>query len=75
MDVTPLWYGWLAAELRERDIAPVVFNLEGGYSPEKCALAAEWVVKGLTVEPADRILAALGLVRCCLPPPLSIPLG
>ena len=61
MDVTPEWFGWLAAELRERAIAPVVFNLEGGYSPESCAEAAAWVLKGLTVETADGMLKKLGL--------------
>ena len=29
MAVSPSWYGWLAAELIARDLAPVVFNLEG----------------------------------------------
>ena len=47
MNVSPQWYGWLAAELRERDVAPVVFNLEGGYSPVKCALASRYVIEGV----------------------------
>lgn len=61
MDVSATWYGWLAAELREREIAPVVWNLEGGYSPESCAEAAAWVLKGLTVETAEDMLQRIGL--------------
>jgi acetoin utilization deacetylase AcuC-like enzyme len=31
MRLSPLWFGWLAARLREESIAPLVFNMEGGY--------------------------------------------
>ena len=49
MNLSPAWFGWLAAELRERFTADggarVVFNLEGGYNPLRCAVAA-----GLAIE-------------------------
>ena len=48
MGLTPRWFGWLAAELREAMVAPVVYNLEGGYGPEQCGVAAGHVVDGLT---------------------------
>jgi hypothetical protein len=41
-------YGWLAAELVETNIAPVVLNLEGGYNPSACCMAASEVIAGLT---------------------------
>jgi acetoin utilization deacetylase AcuC-like enzyme len=30
MELSPPWFGWLAARLREEAIAPLVFNMEGG---------------------------------------------
>lgn len=31
MRLSPTWFGWMAARLREEGIAPLVFNMEGGY--------------------------------------------
>lgn len=48
MGLTPVWFAWLAARLKEEEIAPVVFNLEGGYGPEQCGVAADRVIDGLS---------------------------
>lgn len=63
MNVSPQWYGWLAAELRERDVAPVVFNLEGGYNPAKTAVASRHVIEGLTTTPSEQFLRDLHLIK------------
>ena len=46
MLLMPEWFGWLAAELKEADVAPLVWNLEGGYGPEQCSVAARHVIEG-----------------------------
>lgn len=63
MQVSAEWYGWLAAELRRRALAPTVFNLEGGYGPKQCALAVERIIDGLTGTPPANFLRTLGLLR------------
>lgn len=48
MTLTPPWFGWLAARLREEGIAPVVFNMEGGYNPDNCVTATGHAIRGLS---------------------------
>jgi hypothetical protein len=62
MSLTPQWFGWLAAELKEADVCPLVWNLEGGYGPKQCSVAARHVIEGMTVGgSATDYLARMGL--------------
>ena len=71
MNVSPFLFGWLAAELRERRTARVVFNLEGGYSPAACTVAVYRAIEGLTCVSAESFLGIMGL----LPEPGAVPAG
>ena len=62
MALTPAWFGWLAARLREESIAPVVFNLEGGYNPDNCVVATGATIRGISGDQSSRsFLDEMGL--------------
>ena len=62
MGLTPVWFAWLAARLKEAEIAPVVFNLEGGYGPRQCGVAAGKVIDGLSgVASSDEYVDDMGI--------------
>eukprot|EP00040_Diaphanoeca_grandis_P028307 m.163744 g.163744 ORF g.163744 m.163744 type:complete len:561 (+) comp31303_c0_seq1:82-1764(+) len=66
MNVSPNWFGWLSAELLEANVAPLVFNLEGGYNPRNCGLATREVIAALSMQKKTSDFATMHQSDTCL---------
>lgn len=60
-ELTPDWYGWCIAELLNLAIAPLVLNLEGGYTPENVVRAIGASIDALGGTRAEDFLSRMSI--------------
>jgi len=60
-ELTSDWYGWCIAELMKLSVAPLVLNLEGGYTPENVVLAIGKTIDALDGADAEDFLSFMSI--------------
>eukprot|EP00928_Gymnodinium_smaydae_P048731 TRINITY_DN32623_c0_g1_i1.p1 TRINITY_DN32623_c0_g1~~TRINITY_DN32623_c0_g1_i1.p1 ORF type:complete len:532 (+),score=61.87 TRINITY_DN32623_c0_g1_i1:51-1598(+) len=60
-ELTADWYGWCIAELMTMAIAPLVLNLEGGYTPENVVQAVGRTIDALAGAPPSHFLESMSI--------------
>eukprot|EP00931_Biecheleriopsis_adriatica_P041554 TRINITY_DN23741_c0_g1_i1.p1 TRINITY_DN23741_c0_g1~~TRINITY_DN23741_c0_g1_i1.p1 ORF type:complete len:549 (-),score=114.60 TRINITY_DN23741_c0_g1_i1:104-1690(-) len=60
-ELTPDWYGWCISELMSLDVAPLVLNLEGGYTPDNVVRAIGRTIDALAGKRPEDFLSCMNI--------------